>query len=185
MSSSEEMIVDSQYKSNNLTAHNITNSLRLDSNSKPMDSFSMIANTLHFHNPLNSFPGFDTSVNFMQSSFSSDNQSSPSTPLGLNTMLNTQHHNSPNSPNLNSLNTQSSLASSCRDNAYQLPNMNRNQFNQIQQNNSHLIHHTASARNTNPMLVGRYSNESDDEDFINWENLLWFGQSLLVFRWLC
>jgi len=128
MSSSEEMIVDSQYKSNNLTAHNITNSLRLDSNSKPMDSFSMIANTLHFHNPLNSFPGFDTSVNFMQSSFSSDNQSSPSTPLGLNTMLNTQHHNSPNSPNLNSLNTQSSLASSCRDNAYQLPNMNRNQF---------------------------------------------------------
>lgn len=145
--------------------------MKLDSKTEPMDSFSMISNTLNFHNPLSSFPGFDTSVNFMQSSFSSENQSSPSTPLGLNTMLNIQHTNSPNSPNLNSLNTQSSSGSnSCRDNNGYIP-MSRNQLNQIQQNNNQLIHNSTN-KAPNPLLNGRYNNESDEEDFINWENLL-------------
>lgn len=172
--SSEQMIIDNQCNNNDVI--NNRDPMKLDSKTEPMDSFAMISNTLNFHNPLNSFPGFDTSVNFMQSSFSSENQSSPSTPLGLNTMLNTQHTNSPNSPNLNSLNTQSSSGSnSCRDNSNNDNNgfmpMSRNQFNQIQQNNKHLIHNSTS-KVPNPMLNSRYNNESDEEDFINWENLL-------------
>ncbi len=103
-------------------------------------------------NQMSNFQGFDmnqsnAAPNFMQFSFSSsDNLSSPSTPMSL--MLNQQHHNSPTSPSV----------------------APPGQFRQIQALSSQMIHGKA-----NPLLAGagRYANESEEEeDFINWENLL-------------
>ena len=137
---SEQMIVENNFNKLNQMKGN--------------DSFAMINNPLNFHNQMNSFAGFDLTNSFMQNSFSSDNQSSPSTPLHLNMMFN-QNQNSPNSPNLNSLNNNNNNM-----------RISPSQFNQIQQNNNHLIN------NSNKTLINRYNNESDEEDFINWENLL-------------
>ena len=94
----------------------------------------------------------------MQLSFSSDNHSSPSTPHQLNVMLNQQHHNSPSSPNLNALNAHENLE-------HIMPNFNNFQMN----NNNHLIH---DPNKRNPLLNSNYNNDSDEDDFINWENLL-------------
>lgn len=151
--SNEHMLIDNNYRLNP------TN----NNNHKPTNSFSVINNT--FHNQMSTFSAFDNS-GFMQSSFSSDNQSSPSTPLALNVMLNQQHHNSPSSPTINSLTNVN------QPNNHNLTNhlrISNSQFNQIQQNNNQLIN---NSNKSNPLLNSRYNNESDEDDFIDWENLL-------------
>jgi len=107
-------------------------------------------NSLSFLNTFN-LQSFETNQsttnnhNFMQYSFSSsDNISSPSTPMSL--MLNQKHHNSPTSPGMTS-----------------------SQLRQIQAANNQLIHNSSKA---NSLISNRYTNESEEEDYINWENLL-------------
>lgn len=132
---------------------------------KPSDSFSLINNA--FPSSMSQLPSFDmtNSSNFMQLSFSSENHSSPSTPHSLNVMLNQQHHNSPSSPSLNALNANENID-------HIMPNIDLNHFNHFQMNNNHNNHLIHDPSKRNPLLNSQYNNDSDEDDFINWENLL-------------
>ena len=123
------------------------------------DSFSLINNPLNF-SQLNSFSSFDLNgaSSFMQSSFS-DNHSSPSTPPAFKYVL----HNGGKHTHFGHQHSNASTNSS-----------DMGQFNQESA--------VQNANKSNPLLSShRFSNDSDEEDFINWENLLWLEINSIFF----